>query len=174
MIIMPARGADVGAYVHNPRLGQVESLYVHTGECADLRCEPLFLFSTLPARVRLRASPMGSTPEDEPIDGQYDHGSHNRYREASKVEPEVQHLRPGQEPVEEPSHEGTHHPEEHGDYAPAGVAAGISSLAIIPAISPKPIQLSIPTAMPLHYVLAHLRLLRSTALGLYYGGSRCC
>src|SRR5215212_1550719 len=46
----------------------------------------------------------------------------DRYREAPKVEPEVQHLRSGHEPVEEPSHEGTHHPEEHGDYAPAGVA----------------------------------------------------
>src|SRR5215212_2355595 len=47
---------------------------------------------------------------------------------------------------------------------PPGSRPGISSLAIIPAISPKTIQLSIPTATPLPYVLAHLRLLRSTAL----------
>src|SRR5215210_2434423 len=52
---------------------------------------------------------------------------------------------------------------------PPGSRPGISSFAIIPAISPKIIQLSIPTATPLLYVTAHLRLLCGTALRLYRG-----
>ena len=74
-------------------------------------------------RGRLPRSVPGSTPEDEPVDGQYGHGSQDRYREASEIEPEVQQLRPGHELVDKPSHKGARHPEEHGDYAPAGVAA---------------------------------------------------
>src|SRR5829696_5888846 len=46
---------------------------------------------------------------------------------------------------------------------PPGSRPGISSLAIIPAIRPKIIQLSIPTATLLLYAIAHLRPPRSIA-----------
>src|SRR5215211_3353599 len=84
-----------------------------------------------------RAWPLGSTPEDEPVDGQDDYSSQDCYHEASEIEPEVQHLGPGHEPVEEPSHEGPHHPEEHSDYAPAGVAAWHQQLRDYPRDQPE-------------------------------------
>src|SRR5215210_6050179 len=90
------------------------------------------------SRGHLPSSALGlNSLDDEPVDGQDYHGSQDRYREASEIEPEVQHLRPGHEPVEETSYEGARHSEEHSDYAPTGVAAWHQQLRDYPRDQPE-------------------------------------